>query len=246
MRHFERLVFTFLCLLLTNVGVAQFVEEKKIDTTGINRDVENQQMLIKILDASSKKNFRADVVLKGMNPRKPIILPQVQDTILFIKNYRRYTVSVVTQGYMYFAHKFWPDEADTHNETIELAPLEVGLKTTVEDIIFPGDEITLHPKSNFALDELVSFMKKNPNVKIKIIGHANGPKDQKGTRSAGFYRKVTEQRAQSVRDYLIRKGIQADRLATEGKGNSEMLYANPSTDWQTQMNRRIEIEVIGL
>lgn len=246
MRHFERLVFIFLWLGMTASASGQFVEEKKIDTTGIGRDVENQQMIIKILDASSKKNFKTDVVVKGINPRKPVVLSQVQDTILFIKNYRRYTVSVVAEGYMYFAHKFWPDEADTHNETIEMEPLEVGLKTTIEDIVFPGDEITLHAKSNYALEELVSFLKKNPDVKIKIIGHANGPKDEKGTRSSNFYRKVTEQRAQSVRDYLIRKGIQADRLATEGKGNTEMLYPNPITDWQTQMNRRIEIEVIGL
>jgi outer membrane protein OmpA-like peptidoglycan-associated protein len=246
MRQIERLIVVFLCFLFSDFAAGQFVEEKKIDTTGISRDVENQQMVIKILDASSKKNHRADVVVKGINPRKPVLLSQVQDTVLFIKNYRRYTVSVVSEGYMYFAHKFWPDEAETHNETIELEPLEVGLKTTIEDIVFPGDEITLHAKSNFALEELVLFMKKNPDVKIKIIGHANGPKDQKGARSANFYRKVTEQRAQSVRDYLIRKGIKADRLATEGKGNTEMLYANPITDWQTQMNRRIEIEVIGL
>ncbi|MFM7770856.1 MAG: OmpA family protein, partial [Bacteroidota bacterium] len=197
----------------------QFIEEKKIDTTGINRDIENQQMIIKIVDAGTKKKIRTNVILKGMNPRKPEVLEQIQDTIIFIRNYRRYTVSVVAEGYMYFAHKFWPDEAETHNETIELEPLDVGLKTVIEDIIFPGDEVTLSSKSNFALEELVSFLKKNPDVKIKITGHANGPKDQKGTRNPGFYRKVTEQRAQSVRDYLIRKGINAERLATEGKGN---------------------------
>jgi outer membrane protein OmpA-like peptidoglycan-associated protein len=49
-----------------------------------------------------------------------------------------------------------------------------------------------------------------------------------------------------VRDYLIQRGIEPERLATKGAGNTQMIYPDPQTEWETQANRRIEIEVIGL
>jgi outer membrane protein OmpA-like peptidoglycan-associated protein len=84
----------------------------------------------------------------------------------------------------------------------------------------------------------------NPYVKIKIIGHANGPDTEKKPNS--YYRKFSEKRAEAVRDYLIQHGVLPERLATKGAGNSEMIFPNPTTDWETQANRRIEIEIIGL
>ena len=87
-------------------------------------------------------------------------------------------------------------------------------------------------------------MNQNPNVKIRIIGHANGPDSEK--RGPAFYKKASEKRAESVRDYLITHKIDPARLVTKGAGNAEMLYPNPKTDWETQANRRIEIEVVGL
>lgn len=226
---------------------AQFVEERSIDTLNM-AEREDQKMMIKVYDADTKKPVESDVIIKGINARKPIVYKAVTDTSVIIKHYRRYSVSVVQKGYMYYAHKFWPDEDEVHQENVALQPLEVGASTTIEDIVFMGDEVVMHSKSSFALNELVNFMKLNEDAKILITGHANGPKNDKGRseKSPAFYRKASEQRAEAVRDYLINHGIQADRLATEGKGNSEMIFPDPKTDWETQMNRRVEIEIIGL
>lgn len=241
------LLFAIFILGFSQSSKAQFVEERSIDTLNM-AEREDQKMMIKIYDADTKKPIASDVIVKGINARKPIVYKAVTDTSIIIKHYRRYSVSVVQKGYMYYAHKFWPDEDEIHKENIALQPLEVGASATIEDIVFMGDEVVMHSKSSFALNELVSFMKLNEEAKILIIGHANGPKNDKGKseKAPAFYRKASEQRAEAVRDYLINHGIQADRLATEGKGNSEMIYPDPKTDWETQMNRRVEIEIIGL
>lgn len=228
--------------LFGSEATAQFVEEKAIDSTS-NAEIEEQRMVLKVIDIKNNP-VTANIIVKGLNPRKPVIIPAVTDTSLVLKNYRLYTVSVVKEGYMYFAHKFWPDESIEHHETIRLRPLELGLKTDVQDITFLGDETEVYHKSTPALEELIQFLNLNPNVKIMIIGHANGPLGEK--KNPTFYKKGSEKRAEAVRDYLIQHGIAPERLATKGAGNTEMVYPDPKTEWETQANRRIEIEIIGL
>ncbi|MFZ4785257.1 MAG: OmpA family protein [Flavobacteriales bacterium] len=243
MKSYTKILFFGLLFSLGGMSVsAQFVTEKAIDSTRV--ELEDQKMIIKVLDGVSKTPVSADVIIKGLNPRKAVVLSSVSDTTLLLKSYRLYTVSVVKKGYMYFAHKFWPDEKEVHEEWVILKPLSVGLKTNIEDIYFLGDQTEIYFKSVPALEELIAFMKANPTVKIRIIGHANGPDTEK--RGASFYKKASEKRAEAVRDYLIQHGIEPERLVTKGAGNTEMIYPNPETDWQTQANRRIEVEIIGL
>lgn len=242
MKLTKYILFTGASLLVSLSLSAQFVQEKAIDSTRI--EFENQKMILKVLDAVTDNQTDADIIIKGLNPRKPVILKSVSDTTLILKSYRLYTVSVVKKGYMYFAHKFWPDEKEVHEETVNLIPLSVGLRTDILDITFLGDQTEIYYKSIPALEELVNFLTVNENVKIKVIGHANGPNTLK--RGPAFYKKASEKRAESVRDYLISHGVDAGRLVTMGAGNTEMLFPDPKTDWETEANRRVEIEIIGL
>jgi outer membrane protein OmpA-like peptidoglycan-associated protein len=230
-------------LLIVLGSSAQFITEKSADSTGI-AEVEEQVMIITVYDGAVKQMIPADVSIKGLNPRKTVVFKNLTDTAFSFKNYRLYTISVVKKGYMYYAHKFWPAEAASHVEKINLEPLRLGLKADIEDITFLGDQTEVYHKSTPALEELLQFMTINESAKIRIIGHANGPESEK--KGSGFYKKGSEKRAEAVRDYLIQHGIAADRLATKGAGNTEMIYPDPQTDWETQANRRIQIEIIGL
>jgi outer membrane protein OmpA-like peptidoglycan-associated protein len=245
-----KFVFSLLCLifaLLLGPGLAkaQFIEELKIDSTQVP-EVEDQKMQITVTDFKSKMYTDADVMIKGLNPRKTVVLKNFTDSTLLLKSYRIYTVSVVKEGYMYYAHKFWPAEATTHYERVELKPLSVGLKTSIEDITFLGDETQLYHKSVPALEELVQFLTVNPSVKVCIIGHANCPVNEEKKNSDAYYRRASEKRAESVVEYLVLHGIAADRLTTRGMGNKQMLYPDPQTEWQVSANRRIEIEITDL
>jgi outer membrane protein OmpA-like peptidoglycan-associated protein len=244
MNKFLLAIYLTLALILSDITAnAQFVTDKAIDSTS-NAEIEEQVMAITVRDAASKLPIHCDIVIKGLNPRKPVTIPNVQDTLIAFKSYRLYTISAIKPGYMYFAHKFWPQEKDTHEENIQMKPLAIGLKTSIEDITFLGDQTDIYHKSAPALEELIEFMMLNPQVKIRIIGHANGPESEK--KGALYYKKASEKRAEAVRDYMIQHKIAPERLATKGAGNTEMLFPDPQTDWETQANRRIEIEVIGL
>lgn len=235
------LTCTLLCTFLVQSTFGQFVEEKRLENREAENELQNMHVLVK--DAATDDAINTDIIIKGLNPRKPVLLESVSDTLLEIRHYRLYTISCVEPGYMYFANKFWPDEQSIHEEEIRLEPLQVGLKTDVRDITFLGNKTQIYPRSKPALEELIQFLEINPNVRIKVIGHVNGPD---GSHSKRVYEKASVERAQAVIDYLVAAGIQKDRLVAHGAGNTEMLYPDPQTDWQNEANRRIEIEVIGL
>ncbi len=219
----------------------QFVAERSISENEVT--INNQQMNLRVIDANTKELLPSNLRVSGLNPRKPVELNAVADTTLEIKNYRIYSVTCVKEGYMLYADKFWPDESTMHEQLIPLQPLQIGLKTDLRDIVFLGDKTEIYHKSKPALADLIAFLEVNKNVQIAIIGHVNGPDNE---RSQRVYQKASIDRARSVRDYLVENGINEDRLEIRGAGNTQMIYPNPETEWQNEANRRIEIEIIGL
>ena len=84
----------------------------------------------------------------------------------------------------------------------------------IENIFYDFDRATLRPESTKALDELIKLLNDNPNVTIELAAHT----DMKGADSYNL--RLSERRAQSVVDYLIKGGIKADRLTPKGYGES--------------------------
>jgi len=220
---------------------SQFTQEKKISED----ETANGELYMNIVvqNDSSELQIPADVTVNGINSRKPVIFESIMDTTFQIKNYRLYTVSCIKKGFMYYSEKFWPAETQVHLQKVSLKPLKVGLKTDVRDITFLGDQTEIYHKSKPTLEEIKEFLDTNPDVKIAIIGHVNGPDNQ---RSRKFYYKASIERAQSVVDYLIDLGVDEERLEAQGKGNEEMLYSDPKTDWQNEANRRVEILITAI
>ncbi len=227
-------------LSFTNLCFSQFVEERKIEEDEVV--IENQKMKISVFDESTHKPLVADVAVKGLNPRKAVVFNNIQDTIIPIQNYRIFTVSCIKKDYMIYSEKFWPDEVEIHEQKINLRPLDFGLKQNLPDIYFIGDKTQIYPKSKAAIDKLIEWLRLNPTVKISIIGHVNGPHNDKSER---YYQKASYERAKAVVKYMVDKGVNPSRLVPKGAGNTEMIYPDPTTSWQAEANRRIEIEVLG-
>ncbi len=97
--------------------------------------------------------------------------------------------------------------------------------------------LTLTTKSNTALDQVVKVMNENPGLRLKIEAHT----DNAGDDDANM--KLTEDRATAVKDYIVSKGISADRITTEGFGET-MPIADNSTSAGRAKNRRIEIKML--
>ena len=119
------------------------------------------------------------------------------------------------------------------------APKPVKEKVTMAaDAHFDFDKSALKPEGKAKLDDLVGKLKA-VNLEVVIaIGHT----DSIG--SNAYNQKLSMRRASSVKQYLVSKGIEANRIYTEGKGETQPVADNKTKEGRAK-NRRVEIEVVG-
>jgi OOP family OmpA-OmpF porin len=110
--------------------------------------------------------------------------------------------------------------------------------TYAADAFFDFDKAVLKPEGKAKIDDLVSKIK-NINLEVIIaVGHT----DFVGTDA--YNQKLSVARAEAVKAYLISKGIEKNRIYTEGKGKTQPIADNKTKEGQSK-NRRVEIEVVG-
>lgn len=105
-------------------------------------------------------------------------------------------------------------------------------------INFDLDAATLRPDAAPVVEEIARLLQSDPALKLSIDGHT----DNSG--SAGHNRTLSQQRAQAVRDALVARGIQADRLSANGFGPDRPLADNADEDGRAK-NRRVELVKLG-
>jgi outer membrane protein OmpA-like peptidoglycan-associated protein len=91
-------------------------------------------------------------------------------------------------------------------------------------------------ESNQELDMVVTFMKENPTVTIELSGHT----DNRGIHADNV--KLSQQRAEKVKDYLISMGIDARRISGKGYGGIKPI-ANNDNEETRKLNRRVEFTI---
>lgn len=111
---------------------------------------------------------------------------------------------------------------------------EIAKRVQQSDLIFAKNDITVHSDSRKVLDQLSSLLKRHPDLKAVLTGHAS----LEGTEPVNL--RVSQLRAEMVRDYLLGNGIESNRLVLEAKGSSE-LGAEASNDGK---NRRVNIRIV--
>jgi OOP family OmpA-OmpF porin len=110
--------------------------------------------------------------------------------------------------------------------------------TFAADALFDFDKYVIKPEAKAKLDDLVS---KLAGVNLEVIV-AVGHTDSIGTEAYNLA--LSARRANAVKQYLVSKGIEANRIYTEGKGESQPVADNRTAEGRAK-NRRVEIEVIG-
>ena len=119
------------------------------------------------------------------------------------------------------------------------APKPVAEKVTLAaDVLFDFDKSVLKPEGKAKLDDLAGKVKAINLEVVIAIGHT----DSIG--SDAYNQKLSVRRAESVKAYLVSKGVEPNRIYTEGKGEKQPVASNKTKDGR-QKNRRVEIEVIG-
>jgi outer membrane protein OmpA-like peptidoglycan-associated protein len=129
------------------------------------------------------------------------------------------------------------DRYNVVNQDIRLYEMEQlvadGTALRINNLFFDYDRSTLRPESFPELNRLAEIIIKYPDIKVEIMGHTDnmGPDD--------YNLKLSQSRAETVRDYLISKGVPANRLVAKGYGKDRPLVEN-TNDKNRQMNRRVE------
>ena len=110
--------------------------------------------------------------------------------------------------------------------------------TYAADAFFDFDKSVLKPEGKAKLDDLVGKVK-DINLEVIIaVGHT----DSIG--ADAYNQKLSVKRAETVKAYLVSKGIEKNRVYTEGKGEKQPVADNKTKEGQAK-NRRVEIEVVG-
>lgn len=145
-----------------------------------------------------------------------------------------YGTYITKQGYLPYTQSVVCNQ-DTVR--IALQPIQKGVKVILEDVFFATNKTNILPQSQPALEDLTHFLQENGTIHIRIVGHT----DNVG--SAVFNKKLSVGRAASVRDELIRRGIEPQRLEYEGKGMEEPIASNDTEEGRAT-NRRVEFVIL--
>jgi len=125
------------------------------------------------------------------------------------------------------------------NRNIEVKPLEKGQSFDIKDIVFATNSFELNEDAQFILTNFLQYLKKNPSIKFRVVGHTDDIGD------ASQNQVLSANRANSVKQFLEDGGINSSRISSAGKGETKPKVPNTS-DENRQINRRTEIIVLSL
>lgn len=126
-----------------------------------------------------------------------------------------YVMMAGAKGFLNAKQEFTADNAEEDAEYgVDFILASINKPVVIENVFYDFDRADLRPETKTALDEMAQMLNDNPNVTIEMASHT----DRWGTEE--YNMSLSHRRAQSVIDYLISKGISADRLQPQGYGKS--------------------------
>ena len=129
-----------------------------------------------------------------------------------------------------------PDESYTEPFKVNVK-FEPARKYRLNNVHFDFGKASIRPESYIELDELVSYMKNKDDVRVEIAGHTDNVGND------GDNLKLSQQRADAIRSYVIKKGIAASRIVAKGYGATQPVADNDSDEGR-QLNRRTEVRIL--
>jgi OmpA-OmpF porin, OOP family len=129
------------------------------------------------------------------------------------------------------------------HKDLYLAPIEIGQVFRLNNVFFDFDKFNLRPESFVELDRVVKFLNEYPNIEIEMSAHT----DSKG--SDDYNMTLSANRARSVMEYILSKGIATKRIISQGYGETKPVAANTNADGTDnpdgrQLNRRVEFKIL--
>lgn len=124
------------------------------------------------------------------------------------------------------------------NSVLQTRNTARGLIVNMNDVLFDLNKATLKPGAQLSLAKVAGILMAYPDLKVQVEGFT----DSTGTEQ--YNQRLSEQRAQTVRDFLTAQGVPRDNITSQGFGESEPIASNDNAAGR-QMNRRVELVVSG-
>lgn len=123
------------------------------------------------------------------------------------------------------------------HKDLYLVPIEIGQVVRLNNVFFDFDKADLRSESFVELDRVVKLLEENPAIEIEMSAHT----DSRGSDEYNF--KLSDNRARSVMEYILSKGIAPNRITSQGYGETKPVVDN-DTDENRQLNRRVEFKIL--
>jgi outer membrane protein OmpA-like peptidoglycan-associated protein len=210
------------------------------------KDIKALKYIVTVVDAGDKSPIDAKIRLQGS--RDNVIVPMenqgagVYQFSITNEKAKDYRLSVEASGYVFVNQTFKLDGASTEertvNRTVELRKIAVGVSSILRNLYFDFDKATFKTESYTELNKLEAMLVQNGTMSVEIAGHT----DAIGTKEYNQY--LSLKRAQAVKDYLTKKGIDSRRVKPVGYGKSKPLASNDDEEGGRELNRRVEFKVL--
>ncbi len=201
---------------------------------------------VTVVDAEGKNPLEVKIKLQGAKDNvvvgsSPLGNGVYQFTIVSPKA-KDYRLSVEREGYVFQNFNLKLEGATTTEKslsrTIEMRKLSVGVSSILHNIYFDFDKATFTTEAYGELNKLENMMRQNDAMIIELAGHT----DAVGTKAYNVF--LSKKRAEAVKDYLTKKGIDPRRIQAVGYGKSKPLASNDDEDEGRELNRRVEFKVL--
>ncbi len=196
----------------------------------------------RVTDAATQKPLKTTLIFNSLQGRDSLQTDSAGYYELRFSQFANAEGRAYSKGYFFVAKVVKPLFQDTVELNFSLERALVGGKLMLTDLYFQPGTADLLPSSKVALEGIYTFLATDEDLKIEIGGHINKPNQAPIERSSTSFR-LSEERARSVRDYLVARGISAQRLSYKGYGNWEMIHPQANSEIQEQLNRRVELKV---
>ena len=224
------------------------VVETPVDKQPVKQPPVTQPLryLVTIVDAQSKAPLAVKVRLQGLNDNVIVTSTPVEAGVYEFrvtnKTAKDYRLSIEKEGYVFVNENVRIQGASggeqSLSRTIQLRKLAVGTVSILRNIYFDYDRATFTTASYTDLNKLETMMRQNTQIRVEISGH---------TDNYGHWQyntKLSQKRAEAVKDYLTKKGIDSRRIKAVGYGESKPLATNDDEDEGRELNRRVEFKVL--
>ncbi|MEI6049521.1 MAG: OmpA family protein [Bacteroidota bacterium] len=198
----------------------------------------------KVYDRETGKLLKADYELINLTTGKVTIKNSTDGNgnfLVCLPSGFNYGINVSKAGYLFYSENFMFEGqhtvAEPYNKKIFLNPVKVGEKMQLSNVFYEIGSWQLKNESKPELDHLANLLSDNKNIIIEIGGYTDS------TGLAELNLVLSEKRALSVVNYLINKGISADRLRYKGYGNTSPIGNNETAEGR-KINRRTEAKII--